>query len=547
LSNETAASDGSRLPYDAYIDKSGLRHQNYELVFAFVSPVGTDLAWFHREVSNQLIDRFKYAVGKPIRLSEILEEKPIREFHGVSLENRPEHRRIDTHMDAGDALRGKSGRADILALLSIVKITNQRLDHIAANRNTPVNDWELEPRRAFILSSLKNHHEVFSLRRVYGPGFFLIAVHSPKQLRVETLAKRIAKDSGEHNLPTSAERRLAVELVEKDEAEPAETGQQVGKAFHQADFFLSAPTDEKSEGRVRDEIGRLLDLAMGDAFKTPERDEYFMNVAHAAGLRSGSLSRQVGAALVSKDGDLQAIGCNDVPCAGGGLYWPNTHYDRREIKQARDSSDVQKEKNIVDLLATLNNTTAAAVLDADVANAKKLLKGTRIMDAIEFSRACHAEAEAILACARLGVSPKGSRLFSTLFPCHDCTKLIVAAGIASVVFIEPYPKSLAAELHGDSIAVDTDVTACSVCDSFHQVAFTPFMGVGPRRFREMFSMADDTGDRIPRKKADTGERMIWGEESAVPKHQMQPVSYLEREKLVVAAAGMAMTKGRAVL
>lgn len=74
------------------------------------------------------------------------------------------------------------------------------------------------------------------------------------------------------------------------------------------------------------------------------------------------------------------------------------------------------------------------------------------MNVIEFGRDAHAEMEAILA-ARAGISVKGRDLYSTTFPCHNCAKLIISAGINRVVYIEPYPKSLAIELHGDSISV----------------------------------------------------------------------------------------------
>ena len=50
----------------------------------------------------------------------------------------------------------------------------------------------------------------------------------------------------------------------------------------------------------------------------------------------------------------------------------------------------------------------------------------------------HAEANAILKCAREGVSTKGATLYITLSPCKECAKLILQAGISRVVFCEPY-------------------------------------------------------------------------------------------------------------
>lgn len=50
----------------------------------------------------------------------------------------------------------------------------------------------------------------------------------------------------------------------------------------------------------------------------------------------------------------------------------------------------------------------------------------------------HAEANAIAYAARAGVGTEGTTLFCTLSPCADCQKLIVAAGIKRVVYLEEY-------------------------------------------------------------------------------------------------------------
>ena len=50
----------------------------------------------------------------------------------------------------------------------------------------------------------------------------------------------------------------------------------------------------------------------------------------------------------------------------------------------------------------------------------------------------HAEANAILKCARNGHSCDGASLYLTHSPCKDCSKLILQAGIKKLVFIEEY-------------------------------------------------------------------------------------------------------------
>jgi len=50
----------------------------------------------------------------------------------------------------------------------------------------------------------------------------------------------------------------------------------------------------------------------------------------------------------------------------------------------------------------------------------------------------HAEANAILKCARHGQSCEGSTLYITLSPCKECAKLIFQSGIKKVMYDEEY-------------------------------------------------------------------------------------------------------------
>jgi len=50
----------------------------------------------------------------------------------------------------------------------------------------------------------------------------------------------------------------------------------------------------------------------------------------------------------------------------------------------------------------------------------------------------HAEANAILKCAKHGQSCSGADLYLTLSPCKDCSKLIHQAGIKRLVYLNKY-------------------------------------------------------------------------------------------------------------
>jgi len=50
----------------------------------------------------------------------------------------------------------------------------------------------------------------------------------------------------------------------------------------------------------------------------------------------------------------------------------------------------------------------------------------------------HSEANAILKCARNGISCKGGTMYLTYSPCKDCAKLIFQSGISRLVYNEKY-------------------------------------------------------------------------------------------------------------
>jgi deoxycytidylate deaminase len=110
---------------------------------------------------------------------------------------------------------------------------------------------------------------------------------------------------------------------------------------------------------------------------------------------------------------------------------------------------------------------------------RELLRGNEVDDLTEFSRAVHAEMEAILAVAREGKhSLVGATLYTTTYPCHNCARHIVAAGISSVIYIEPYKKSLAIALHNDAISEDPEDNK--------RVVFRQYDGIAPQHYLTLF-------------------------------------------------------------
>ncbi|MEM4264064.1 MAG: cytidine/deoxycytidylate deaminase family protein [Candidatus Woesearchaeota archaeon] len=56
-------------------------------------------------------------------------------------------------------------------------------------------------------------------------------------------------------------------------------------------------------------------------------------------------------------------------------------------------------------------------------------------------RTTHAEANAIAQAAKFGISIDGATLYSTMFPCLDCAKLIINSGIKRIVSLNDYQAS----------------------------------------------------------------------------------------------------------
>ena len=57
----------------------------------------------------------------------------------------------------------------------------------------------------------------------------------------------------------------------------------------------------------------------------------------------------------------------------------------------------------------------------------------RLERPVKYDLICHAEMNAIIQCARNGVSPVGSTIYTTFAPCVHCTLSIIQAGVVRVV------------------------------------------------------------------------------------------------------------------
>jgi deoxycytidylate deaminase len=272
------------------------------------------------------------------------------------------------------------------------------------------------------------------------------------------------------------------QISEIDADEKIGYGQQALRAILKSDYFFA--NNSSTRGEIVSECRRLLNLVFNSDIVTPRADEFGMHVAHMAADKSACLSRQVGAAIVSEKGDLLATGSNDVPEFGGGLYTSESERDERCFLRSGFCYNDDEKRIIADEILVAIRGAGFRIKDANYNKIKDiLLNKTRLKMLIEFSRAVHAEMDAIITVARTAaLGLVGSTLYVTTYPCHNCAKHIIDAGIKRVVFLEPYVKSLAQKLHSDAINNPLE------SPNPHKVTFDNYGGVAPDRYAKFFSM-----------------------------------------------------------
>lgn len=468
-----------------------------ELYFGVVSAVGTNVSKVVSELKAAL-EAFDYDVHH-IKVTSLFPALATSlNYDGLDPSSRLE--RVESYIKFGDFMREKFG-GDILAALTLGEISAHRASsEKVADRGV-----------AYIIDQLKTESELDLFRELYGANFFQFSIYSARDLRVDNLARSAARDNNKRN--ANAFRPDAERLVNTDDDEEGVPhGQKVGKIFQLADIVINA--DEASEVTIlKEQVKRVVSLIFGSNSESPNRLEYGMYLAHSAALRSLDLSRQVGAAIFRRTGEVASLGSNEVPKAGGGTYWSDSDQDAREYKVGHDSNDARKEELLGEVLNIVLGE--GHKLDDSV---RRKLSDSQFMDALEYGRIVHAEMCAITDAARLGISIKEGTLYCTTFPCHMCAKHIVAAGLSRVVFLEPYPKSLASDLHSDSIKIE-GVSRGEYSD-YDSVAFIPFYGVTPRRYRDLF---------FRKKRKDGGKFLPFGSGKPSPIISTIVPGYLNRE------------------
>ncbi|MGA9761209.1 MAG: anti-phage dCTP deaminase [Gaiellaceae bacterium] len=482
-----------------------IRSAGPEIVIALVGAAGTDLDGLTTQITQKLKE-FDYQ-SEPIRLADLV--RNVGDPDLLDRNDLPFAKYIEQYQMAGDRFREELRRGDALALAAILEIRKHRTNE-TGDVTKPCE------RKAFIVRSLKNPRELATLRRVYGHRLTVISAYLPRSTRSDAIKRKTRRYSGDLD-------QLVRTVIEDDERRgDLEYGQNVRNTYPEADFFL----DTRKSAHVGDALERFLDIIFGYPYSAPTIEEVAMFHAQAAALRSTELGRQVGAVVVTETGAVTAIGTNEVPKFGGGLYTttvPASGSDGRDFKFLEEDQSLRKRTEGFDEILAALHKAKLVNESVEVETFMAALGRTQFKAIIEYGRAVHAEMAALTDAAMRGVAVAGSTLFVTTFPCHLCMRHIIAAGINRVVYVHPYPKSLAGDLHRDAITIDPeDIDA--IAQENKKLAVMPFVGVAPRVYIPYFTAPS-------RRKNPDGTILSFPRESAVPKliQQDEQATYLVAE------------------
>lgn len=445
--------------------------RNAELFIGLVARMGVDTRSFS-EIIAELLHDYEYEVIE-IKLTDVFKEWELF----ADLPQTPLEDRYEAFIGAGNKVRRLTQNQAAMARFAIAQIVQARANDEGGP--TPLK------RRAFVLNQLKTRQESEFLRSVYGEHYVQISVHADYAHRETVLAKRIAAEHFE-NPRYENWRTRAGQLLDMDNAQEHEPyGQRVRDVFPMSDVVVSA----QEPHALKQQVSRFLRALFGDFRVTPTREEYGMQLANTASLRSADLSRQVGAAIMNDQAEVQALGCNEVPKALGGTYWEGDSNDAREFQLGADSNDKRKREMLLDIGQKLREAGLLKTEFADDLLLKRsllergdsIIEDAQFMDSLEYGRTVHAEMNAITDAARNGHAVRDCVLYCNTFPCHNCAKHIVASGIKRLVYLRPYPKSYASDLFDDSISIDHSPGPAG------RVEFNQFIGIVGPIYERIFS------------------------------------------------------------
>ena len=249
---------------------------------------------------------------------------------------------------------------------------------------------EQELERRWVIDGIRNPGEWEELMKL--PDFQMVGVTASPDTIVERITRR-----NREGTPLSREEVIAKLNRERGIGEPPE-GQQVQRCLDNADFLIV------NEGTLEDLNAKLTHFERLESGEDrPTFHEVFMEIAYTWAKRATCLRRKVGA-VIAKDKQQLTAGYNGAP---------------RGVPHC-----------------------------AEMGGCLRAKLGIPSGQRAEICRGTHAEQNAITQAAKFGISIEGSTLYCNTFPCVICAKMILNAGITTVVYDSDYDDPLSKEILG---------------------------------------------------------------------------------------------------
>lgn len=362
--------------------------------------------------------------------------------------------------ELGNEIRRKSGNPGALAEIAIGQLEQD------------AKEWN-----SVVIDGIRNVGEIEVLREKFGRRFYLIALECPASERWRRLQSVYTKN------------KLTIEDFlrdnERDRFQEYAHGQQVQLCVDRADALLINDRNEKKNKfkLLTRKLTGYLDLITGTSPRYAKPAEILMNLAYSAGHGSKCLKRQVGAVLVAAPpnvmGEIVGQGFNENPIGTFAcVEEPRYGADAKRKIPGACYRDIVRHDAFVKLAQLQRRCPQCGQVIKNVAAVPPWRCTSCGADLEEFfwperamtlCTAVHAEVAAVLAA---GARARGTTLYTTTFPCFQCSEKIAQAGVRNIVFTEPYPDIRAAErLEIAGIEIER------------------FEGIRSSRFDEIFSRA----------------------------------------------------------
>lgn len=440
----------------------------YCLILGFTGALGSGCTFLAEGIGRKLESHGHY-----YRLSQFLEQEADKRNIPKTVQN------LQT---LGDELRSKHGNS-ILVERCLEDI--KQADH----KGPFTGDDET----VILIDGIKNGGEVKYLRQF--SNFYLISVHADRHIRQQRLVGNAASykrfDTEEDFI--IADRR--------DEQEDFANGQQIKRCNYLSDIIVDNSKDipqnrEIDRGTffndfINNYIHPMRKVRKGEKAhdRPPRIEETLMTMAYCASKRSSCLKRQVGAIIAcirkikdeypnadcdrdERDPPFQVVssGYNDIPAGTPCVFadWNGCYRDHllqehaSVVKCCPNCGKALPERITCPHCGTedrgrhLECSMCRGDLLADYKCEKCKYKVFSVClpgenaapgNLLDMCRALHAEENAILGLSNAGKSGKGELvLYTTTFPCNLCANKIIAAGIQTVYYAEPYTMKEAKEL-----------------------------------------------------------------------------------------------------